>query len=405
MKQYAEYAEQKIKHICKTFGKREAGSAGEREALGFVADEVRRGGWADTLETQDFKVQPRNFMRFSKIVPIIISVGIALFAVTPIVLLAASVFSLVLVTFRFLLYRHVNIPIFLKRISRNLYAVRRARTNPEKPRRRIIFSGHIDAAYEMTLIYYMGHLVFKLVAALCVVGILFSAVLCGMIVGGVAVYQLWMHIAIVGFTPVYIGLFFFFNFFHIVDGANDNLTGTMISAGVLKYLAEHDIRFDDTEVAALITGAEESGLRGAKAFVRRNRKLLKSRDTETLFFAIETIRDEDFFTTYNRDMNGLVRLNKGAVALLDRASARVCGKAFPHGSVFPGATDAAAFAQAGIPAVALVGMNPKPSDFYHTRLDTAENLSVPCIQKAFDVSLAVLEEFDRGGVSNQTPSS
>ena len=205
-------------------------------------------------------------------------------------------------------------------------------------------------------------------------------------------------IAIAGFAPVYIGLFFFFNFLHIVDGANDNLTGTLISVAVLKYLAERDIHFEDTEVAALITGAEESGLRGAKAFVRRNRVVLKSPDTETVFVAIETIRDEDFFTTYNRDMNGLVKLDKRAVALLDRASAQVCGKSFPHGSVFPGATDAAAFAQARIPAVALVGMNPRPSTYYHTRLDTAENLSVPCIQKAFDVSLKALELFDKEGL-------
>jgi Zn-dependent M28 family amino/carboxypeptidase len=180
-----------------------------------------------------------------------------------------------------------------------------------------------------------------------------------------------------------------------VPGANDNLTGSLTAIAVLKHLQEEGIRFEHTEVACLITGSEEAGLRGAKAFAKAHREELTR--AETVFVALESFRDTECMAVYNRDMSGTVRHHPGVCSLLQQAG-KNCGFDLPIEKVYVGSTDAAAITQAGIPAAALAGMDPGPPRYYHTRLDHWKNMDPECLRRGFSVALEAVRLYDERGV-------
>ncbi|MBR2418100.1 MAG: M28 family peptidase, partial [Clostridia bacterium] len=61
-----------------------------------------------------------------------------------------------------------------------------------------------------------------------------------------------------------------------------------------------------------------------------------------------------------------------------------------------GATDSAAFAQAGMRATGVTALNHALPDFYHTRLDTPDALNPSCLADCFAASVKALEKFDNG---------
>ena len=181
-----------------------------------------------------------------------------------------------------------------------------------------------------------------------------------------------------------------------VEGANDNLTGCYIAASVLKFLNDNNIRFENTEVVAAMVGGEEAGLRGSKAYFNAHPEL-KNDGVETMFFSIDTVRDEDYMVIYNKDMTGFVKNSDDACRLVQE-SARKCGYEVPMGTIPLGATDAAAASQAGIPAASFVAMDSSPAKYYHTRLDTADNLIPETIEKTLDIVLQTVFDFDEKGL-------
>ena len=71
----------------------------------------------------------------------------------------------------------------------------------------------------------------------------------------------------------------------------------------------------------------------------------------------------------------------------------------PYKSVFFGATDAAAVSQAGMKAVCVAAMDPAPARYYHTRLDTADNLDIKTIEATVGIALETAFRFDEKGLS------
>ena len=159
----------------------------------------------------------------------------------------------------------------------------------------------------------------------------------------------------------------------------------------------HDIRFENTEVWVVLTGSEEAGLRGAKAFCKAHKDELG--DVETVFVGLDTIRDYDFMAIYSRDLTGTVKNDESACALVKEA-AKQNGLDMPYKSVFFGATDAAAVTQSGMKAVSIAAMDPAPARYYHTRLDTADNLDIKTIEAVLGVALETAFLFDEKGLSN-----
>jgi Zn-dependent M28 family amino/carboxypeptidase len=198
------------------------------------------------------------------------------------------------------------------------------------------------------------------------------------------------------FIPAYIGLIIFLNYKVCVDGANDNLSGCMMGAAVLKFLGDNDIRFENTEVIAMFSGAEEEGLRGAKAAAKLHPEF-KDPNVETVFIAYDTITDYDDMFIYNRDMSGITKHDTRACALVKQGG-KLSDVDLKYSIVFAGASDSAAITQAGIPATTFAAMNPGPPKYYHTRDDKADILNLKTIEKGLQIALETVFLFDEKGL-------
>ena len=202
-----------------------------------------------------------------------------------------------------------------------------------------------------------------------------------------------LSIISVCFIPVFLFCLLFYDPKRIVEGANDNLTGCYTAMAVPRFLQDHDIRFENTEVWVVCTGAEEAGLRGAKAFCKAHAEQFKNeKDVETVFVGFDTVRDYDFMAIYNKDMTGLVK-NDDEVSQLLYEGAKIAGYDIPF------KTDAAALSQAGIKATSFAAMDPAPARYYHTRLDTHDNLDLKTIEAGVDICLETVFLFDEKGLN------
>ncbi|HCK87153.1 MAG TPA: hypothetical protein DHW68_08950 [Ruminococcaceae bacterium] len=389
-----------IKKICKDVGPRPAGSEQEHEAQKLMAAEL--DGACDKVEIEPFDVHPGAFLGWILTDGIMMIAAIVLFFFgMSAIALALCVLSLIFAIVEFLLYKKLLDPFFPKKTSHNVVAVRKPKG---EVKRRIIFSGHADSANEWRFTYYGGS---KLLVP--IIGLSFVGILLGLVLGiwAVAAGHAFsaadsgalnvMRYVFLAWIPILFTALFFENKKRPVMGANDDLTGCFISMAVVKYMQQHDIRFENTEVWAVLTGSEEAGLRGAKAFCKAHKNELS--DVETVFVGLDTIRDYDFAAVYSRDLTGTVKNDAGACALVKEA-AKQTGLDLPYKSVFFGATDAAAVTQAGMKAVSVAAMDPAPAKYYHTRLDTADNLDIKTVEAVLGVALETAFLFDEKGLSD-----
>lgn len=389
-----------IKKICKDVGPRPAGSEQEHEAQKLMAAEL--DGACDKVEIEPFDVHPGAFLGWILTDGIMMIAAIVLFFFgMSAIALALCALSLIFAIVEFLLYKKLLDPFFPKKTSHNVVAVRKPKG---EVRRRIIFSGHADSANEWRFTYYGGS---KLLVP--IIGLSFVGILLGLVLGiwAVAAGHAFsaadsgalnvMRYVFLAWIPILFTALFFENKKRPVMGANDDLTGCFISMAVVKYMQQHDIRFENTEVWVVLTGSEEAGMRGAKAFCKAHKNELS--DVETVFVGLDTIRDYDFAAVYSRDLTGTVKNDAGACALVKEA-AKQTGLDLPYKSVFFGATDAAAVTQAGMKAVSVAAMDPAPAKYYHTRLDTADNLDIKTVEAVLGVALETAFLFDEKGLSD-----
>ncbi|MBR3553518.1 MAG: M20/M25/M40 family metallo-hydrolase [Clostridia bacterium] len=300
----------------------------------------------------------------------------------------------------FLMYWEFLDPFFPAKTSCNCIGTRKP---TGEVKQRIVFSGHVDSAWEWRFMHIGGHALFFGGTGYAVAGLLYLLVIsilqivqCGPFLGADPDGALWvLRWVELGFVPGFVLIMFFTNFHNPVTGANDNLTGTVTSIAVLKYLQDNNIRFEHTEVVAATVGCEECGLRGSRAYVKQHKDELTA--VPTVFFCMDTLRDFDDMAIYSRDMTGTVKNDPRVCALMKKAGAE-CGMDLPYHSVYLGASDAAAVTKLGVPAATLAAMEPTGPRYYHTRRDTEELLVPKTIEKSIDICLNALFILDEQGL-------
>ena len=386
----------KAREIC-TFGQRPPGSAAEQRAQELVRDEL--AGFCDVPPVMEpFQVAQKAFMGQHRVCGVLMLLAAIGYWISPWCAAPFSLLAFVVIIQEVLRYKLFIDPFFPKQTSFNVYG----RVAPSGPlRRRVVLNGHPDGAYEWFFLYNYPK-IFPVFVITSLVGMLAKIV----IDLAFLIFSEGWHCGYTG-TWYYVGLFqlvllpscvigiLFSDFRHVSPGANDNLTGTLISLGIAKYLRAAGLRLENTELVVLITGSEEAGLRGAKAFAAAHPDF--ANDVETIFITLDTMRDLDHFAVYNRDLNGTVAHDPAVCKLVKNAGA-ACGRDLPYASVFLGSSDATAFTQAGWRAVNVAAMDPAPADYYHNRRDTPDNMSPECIRFTIDVALAAVLDYDKNGL-------
>jgi len=389
----AAYVIDRTRRIIESCGPRRAGSRGERGAQEFMRAELAACCDGDVL-LETFPVAHNAFFAMHAVAASSLLVAILLWHVHPALSLALDAAAVAIWYFQLVRYRRFLDPFFPKSESCNVYG----RVKPAgELKRRIILSGHADAACE----WRYAHLLPILLPAI-VIGLLGG--IAGVVILHLLGFAAWAAggafsniAAWLGSLPfilipgVAMGILFN-NMAVIVPGANDNLSGALTAVGIAKQLKEAGIRLKNTELAIAIMGAEEAGLRGAKHFAARHKA--ECADVDTIVIVVDTFRDLDHMRVFNRDMNGTVRHDAGVCRLIQEAGAQ-CGVDIPPASIFLGSSDASAFTQSGWRAATFGAMDPRPADYYHTRRDTWDNMSEECLRTAIAVLCKALEMYDK----------
>lgn len=400
-KEAAEYMVSEITHICKDFEKRDPGSKGEQQACEYMADVLKNECGCERADVESFKENPGSFFGWIYFTITFVLAAVAISFFYPLVSIILIVVGLLIVFMQFGLYKKFIDRFFPEKTGHNVTAVKSCKG---EVKRRIFFNGHPDAAWEWPVNYKLGGVGFEGHAVICGIGAVYYLVISIMLVAKNGLEYVSFDadetlglLRLIGlvFVPFLIGLYWMWNENRIVDGANDNLSGCYMGIAILKALKEEGIEFENTEVGVILTGSEEAGLRGAKAWCAAHKGEFD--DVPTFIFSYDTIHDPKYLMTNYRDLNGTVKADKDVSDLFMEAAKELdisCKKGWvpPLG----GATDSAAFAQAGFRATGITGLNHKLEDYYHTRRDTYDNMNEQGLADCFAISVKALEMFDNG---------
>ena len=400
-KEAAEYMVSEITHICKDFEKRDPGSKGEQQACEYMADVLKNECGCERADVESFKENPGSFFGWIYFTITFVLAAVAISFFYPLVSIILIVLGLLIVFMQFGLYKKFIDRFFPEKTGHNVTAVKSCKG---EVKRRIFFNGHPDAAWEWPVNYKLGGVGFEAHAVICGIGAVYYLVLSIMLIAKNGLEYVPFDadetlglLRLIGlvFVPFLIGLYWMWNENRIVDGANDNLSGCYMGIAILKALKEEGIEFENTEVGVILTGSEEAGLRGAKAWCAAHKGEFD--DVPTFIFSYDTIHDPKYLMTNYRDLNGTVKADKDVSDLFMEAAKELdisCKKGWvpPLG----GATDSAAFAQAGFRATGVTGLNHKLEDYYHTRRDTYDNMNEQGLADCFAISVKALEMFDNG---------
>ncbi|MDR2647072.1 MAG: Zn-dependent exopeptidase M28 [Oscillospiraceae bacterium] len=409
VREYTNFATRGIKNVIKACGPRECGSEAERKAQEMMAKELENV--CDSVTLESFKTAPHAFLGWVNLAFwTFFGAAIAFFFGYALISLVLLLAILAVIVLEFLMYKEALDVIYPKKQSQNVVGIRK----PEgEVKRRLVLCGHADSAYEWHYTYwgdkYFGTV--KLLVAVIALGVCILFVGIAFSIAALAKEGLFSGVWTLGerygamqvlsyiFCALCVPLasvLFFKSWKHLVDGANDNLSGCFTAMAVAKLLGDQKLRLKNTELVVVCSGGEECGLRGAKAFAKAH--AAEYTDVETAFISLDTMRDFEHMTIYHRDMTGTVKLDDAVCALV-RAGGKTAGYDLPYSIVFFGSSDGAAAQQAGIRTAAFAAMDPAPAAYYHTRLDTADNLDPKTLEASIDIMLEVTYQFDTTGLA------
>lgn len=402
-----EYAVKGITKVCRRIGPRKPGSPEEYRAQQWFQKDMKN--YCEETRIEEFTLHRQGFMGF---IPFTVACGIASVFVnwfaSPIAALILCICAFVPLVFEFLMYKEFDDFLFPKQTSHNMIAVRKPKGEVKQ---RIVMVGHSDSQFEWTLNYLIGGLQAKLFVEIpAVVGLIVQTVFALVCIiagkGGAAVNiqsARWFFILFFVISCVFIPFEFAFLFFQSwtksVPGASDNLSGCYVGMAVVKALDEAKVRFENTEVVVICSGSEEAGLRGSKAYAKAHEKELK--EIPTCVVALDTFRDLETMAVYHRDLSGTLQHHDGTKVLVHDACAN-CGFDVKYESIYIGGSDAASFTQRGIPATGFAAMDPAPPRYYHTRLDTPENMRPEAIKAGIEIMIEACCMFDKDGIDGLT---
>lgn len=403
----AQYMIDEITHICKDLPKRGPGDEGEKLACEYMADVLKNDCGCERADVESFKENPHSFLGWIYFTVSFALAGMVLFFFIPALGAALIAIGFLIMIVQFGMYRKLIDFVFPEKTGHNVTAIKKCKGEVKA---RIFFNGHPDAAWNWPVNNRFGGAVYEAHIGSSVAGAIISLVLCivaAVVTEGkmmtdisldayIATYGealFWCGIADLIFVPGLILMYFMWDPKTTVDGANDNLTGCYMGIAILKAMKDAGIELEHTEVGVILSGSEEAGLRGAKAWVEQHQGEFD--DVPTWIYSYDTIHASKFLGVNYRDLNGTVKADKEVSDTFMESAKELgihCNKTWvpPLG----GATDSAAFAQGGYKVTGITALNHVLEDYYHTLKDTYTNLDKDCLADCYAISVKCLQKFD-----------
>ena len=201
---------------------------------------------------------------------------------------------------------------------------------------------------------------------------------------------------------VFVGPFIWFVGKDVSPGAGDNLVATAITIEIARIIRGQNGngrgtgRLKHTRLVVLSLDAEEPGMRGAGAYLRKYAREMAAVETRVLNFdAIYGIEDLRLLT---RDRNGFKPLSAEMTAELADIARRL-GYDIAAGPVTfgGGGTDAVRFADHGIEVASIIGISTdliREGLVYHTVNDTVDRLDPRAVKACMEIAVEYIREKD-----------
>jgi hypothetical protein len=376
----SEHAVDHIRHLAGTIGARPAGSEGERQAFDYVAQKMETLGyrlrWSDVPYAAPMPFFPLNALAAMLLAILCwFTPGLPwLGFLAPFALFALPQASRWLVRSR-------------KRTatSRNLLALRGEKEMPE-----ILFCAHIDSPHASFftgsfLLSFFSRMLFyaqRVALGALVLGVLHLA---GFPVPLVLDHILMLAGAIVGATWLLLDCIHQLGRPHrLSPGAVDNASGV----GAVMALAEHfALQMGEADAGFLFTGAEETGLHGARAFAEA---LPSGASLHVINLDMVGAGDELYYVTSDGTLPPL-KTDHYLNQLIQRADSGAKGLWYTVKS-----GDFAEFLRKGIPAASLqTGGSYRAELAYHTTLDTPSLIETEALERVIRTCVLLVRMFDR----------
>lgn len=283
--------------ICRDAPSRLACSDGEKNTADFLLNEL--SPYSDEFHEENFGARPFAATFIYKAVCVILLAGAILFKFSEIIgnpvpacissflcILSFSLFS-----YKFLFNGRKLDYFFKKKTSTNLYFRRFARSAPLN---RVVFTSHLDSPKAMNSMFYKikSPVSFIICSAagnivnFCAVNLylLFGAPENSVIFGALSSFC-------VLFGIFYVITFLLFDVKKAALGAGASVIPSLCLCEYFKLLSDNSVRFANTEVCILISGAEYPCHAGSYDFTDRRKRAF--RDIPTTFISLEEITTAD----------------------------------------------------------------------------------------------------------------
>lgn len=377
-------------------GARLAGSDSCKKAAHIIMSEMRK--YCDCVKIEAFDVYPESFLGFFKITVVIYFLSSLLIFFDYIIAAAIGFLLIVFIVLsKSIFYWEIFDSFYRKMQGNNVVGSIEPAGNVKQ---QIILSAHHDSAYEFRFLaqhqrVYPLRILLSFLTVLTVFILSWIWVFYRLATGIDPAFGLYFRYAV--FTGlIFVGPMYFFISKKGTPGAGDNMIAT---AAIIKlaelfqkasqksgHLLQH------TRLIILSTDAEEAGLRGARAYVKRHQKELRA--LPTYDFNIDSIYDVHELKFFTTDINSLVRLSKKMAAQCGDIAANLGYPVrlipFPPGA---GGTDAAEFAKIGVEATTLIAMPTKlhhKKVVYHTLDDTVEHIEPAAVEATLKIALGYI---------------
>jgi aminopeptidase YwaD len=392
---YTDYMYNLIDRVMKDIGPRESCSEAEKELGRLFAGEIVPA--CDRVETESFICSPTAFLGFFPYLTMMFLAGVVLYFFLPPVSLVLGLVGFTVLFFEVVRYRELIDPVFPKREGENVFGVVIPHRDVKK---RLIVSAHFDSAYEFKIWFWFKNFSALLMgtgflAVVLLIGFSLARTIAEPVGLPRATVFSVLGIILIAMSPI-VGIFAFFHTKDVVPGAMDDMAGIAVVAGLGKYLndAREGGEFfpDNTAVVLLGMSSEEAGLRGAKRYAARHLEESKAIPTYAIF--LDGIYDERYFTVFQKEVWPGAELDPYLVKLAQEA-AKDNGFDVKVGALPLGATDASAFALAGIPSVSMCLWNTsRLVPHYHTRYDTIDRIRPQSLATALQTLIEILKSID-----------
>lgn len=365
--------------IIKKFGPRLAGTNASLATADYLYEDGKN--YSDAMYQEDFYINKGAFLGWINLLVISYIVGFIAFILKyPYLTLGLMIFSILILYLQFIKYLPIIDFLFPKRKAKNVYGV----IEPSgEAKQQIIISGHHDSANIFNFFIYQPKL-YGLRVTGSILFVVLTLLLSGLNLVFTNDYLFYGSLVIIGIGLLLVGQMWFFKSKKGTPGAGDNLASTQVAFQLAKYfysLKGSNEELRNTRIIFASFDAEEEGLRGARAFVKRHQEMLL--ETKTYLLNIECLYDEDALFFLTSDINNTVKLSDDIADDLIEIGNQLNIKTHKQDiAVLTGGTDAGEFGKVGIEATTIMGMpwtNDNRNMAYHTPNDTIENVSIKAI--------------------------